>query len=80
VLCTRLARDPAGRLSGELDGRNCRGAEKPARVREHLAHDATGPVELWAYGDSHGDRELLALADHPVMVRARAKRVVLPPM
>jgi phosphoserine phosphatase len=24
---------------------------------------------VWAYGDSRGDRELLAAADHPVWVR-----------
>jgi phosphatidylglycerophosphatase C len=27
-----------------------------------------GPVELWAYGDSAGDRQLLAMADHPSFV------------
>ena len=30
------------------------------------------PFELWAYGDSSGDEELLALADHPTWVGRRA--------
>ena len=29
---------------------------------------ARSDIELWAYGDSAGDRELLACADHPVWV------------
>jgi phosphoserine phosphatase len=31
--------------------------------------------ELWAYGDSAGDEELLALADHPTWVGRRAGRL-----
>ena len=68
VIATRLERDPGGRLTGRLAGLNCRGPEKARRVREWLAgHDLTG-AELWAYGDSPGDAELLAAADHPVRV------------
>ena len=68
VVCTRLERAGDGKLTGRLDGANCRGAEKARRVREWLQeHDLTG-AELWAYGDSKGDDELLALADHPLRV------------
>ena len=68
VVCTTLERAADGKLTGRLDGANCRGAEKARRVREWLqAHDLTG-AELWAYGDSKGDDELLALADHPLRV------------
>jgi len=35
---------------------------------------ADAPFELWAYGDSAGDEELLALADHPTWVGRRAGR------
>ena len=49
-------------------GGNCRGAEKARRLRAYLHSD---DVELWAYGDSAGDTELLAMADHPVRVGAR---------
>lgn len=48
--------------TGQLAGANCYGAEKTRRLnallgeREHYT--------LYAYGDSKGDRELLALADY----------------
>src|SRR5262249_48889542 len=52
-----------GRLTGRLAGPNCYGGEKVARLRALLGDlDA---VELYAYGDSRGDRELLATARHP---------------
>jgi phosphatidylglycerophosphatase C len=47
---------------GNIKGRNCFGQEKVNRL---LA--VTGPKEnfiLYAYGDSRGDRELLAMADY----------------
>ena len=69
VLATRLEVGAEGRLTGRLIGANCRGTEKEARVREWMAnHLGRAPVEIWAYGDSAGDRELLAMADHPVTV------------
>jgi len=68
VVCTRLERTPAGRLTGRLVGRNCRGAEKARRVEEWLAVNMLAHAELWAYGDSAGDRELLSRADRPVWV------------
>ena len=61
VLATRLVVDDAERLTGALDGPNVRAHEKVVRLRRWLGGD---PCELWAYGDSAGDRELLALADH----------------
>jgi HAD superfamily hydrolase (TIGR01490 family) len=63
VLATRLeVRD--GRLTGRIAGRNCYGPEKVARLRALLG-DLRG-FELYAYGDSEGDRQLLAAAQHPV--------------
>lgn len=59
-----------GRCTGRLDGPNCRGPEKVRRLDAWLR--ASGltrdDVTLWAYGDSAGDRDLLAWADHPVWV------------
>jgi phosphatidylglycerophosphatase C len=66
VLATRLEVGSDGRLTGRLAGRNCRGAEKALRLREHLG---AAPVTLYAYGDSRGDRELLAMAQTAVRVR-----------
>jgi phosphatidylglycerophosphatase C len=61
VLATRLEM-VEGRLTGRLAGLNCYGPEKVARLRTLLG-DLAG-VELYAYGDSRGDRELLAAAQH----------------
>lgn len=62
VLATRLALDGDGRVTGSYDGANCYGAEKVRRLREVLG--VCEDYEIYAYGDSLGDRELLALADH----------------
>ena len=70
---TRLAVD-GDAFTGELDGGNCRGPAKAARVASWLAAQglARDAVTLVAYGNSVGDRELLALADRPVRVRSSA--------
>ena len=68
IVCTRLQRGADGRLTGRLVGDNCRGAEKARRVAEWLAAADLGDAELWAYGDSPSDRELLAAADRPIWV------------
>ena len=54
-----------GVATGRLIGGNVRGPEKVRRLDAWLGD---GPVELWAYGDSSGDDELLARADHPTRV------------
>ena len=71
-LCTRLEVDGSGVLTGSMLGPNCRGAEKARRVREVFELET---FEVWAYGDTSGDESLLALADHPVWVGRRARRV-----
>ena len=69
VLCTDVEYGPDGRCTGRLAGGNCRGPEKETRLRTWLSGV---PAVIWAYGDSEGDRELLAMADHPLMVRGLA--------
>lgn len=71
VLSTRLA-VADGRCTGALDGENCRGAQKVERLEAWLGTQGLrrDDVELWAYGDSSGDRELLAAADRGIWVRA----------
>ena len=59
VIGTRLKFSADGRLTPELDGLNCRGAEKVRRLRETYG-DALD-LDL-AYGDTDGDREMLAAA------------------
>lgn len=72
VAATRLELGSGGRYTGRLDGRNCRAAEKVVRLDAWLAERGLHRrhVTLWAYGDSSGDRDLLAVADHPVWVHA----------
>jgi phosphatidylglycerophosphatase C len=73
VLATRVEIGADGRCTGRLHGPNCRGPEKLVRLMRWF--DEAGlersNVETWAYGDSTGDRELLADADHPVWVGRR---------
>lgn len=65
VLAVRLEVGPDGILTGRLDGANCRGPEKVRRLHAWLDEHAggRGSVHVSAYGDSTGDRELLADAD-----------------
>ena len=62
LIGTRLAFDAADRATGGFDGANCRGPEKVARLEtEYGASVRLGA----AYGDTSGDREMLALAARP---------------
>jgi phosphatidylglycerophosphatase C len=60
LIGTRLAFDAADRVTGALDGANCRGPEKARRLREAFGDDVA--LEA-AYGDTDGDREMRALAE-----------------
>ena len=64
LLCSELE-EHDGLLTGRLTGPNCRGAEKVRRLRAWLRDD---DAELWAYGDSSGDDELLAAASHSFLI------------
>jgi phosphatidylglycerophosphatase C len=70
VLCCELA-VADGRLTGAIDGANCRGAEKQRRLERWLAAQGLqrGEVAVWAYGDSAGDRPMLEAADVATWVR-----------
>lgn len=70
VLATRLE-VVDHHCTGRLDGPNCRGPEKARRLAAWFdeAGLARSAVTVWAYGDSRGDDEMLAMADHPVMAR-----------
>jgi phosphatidylglycerophosphatase C len=68
-LGTRLAVDPRGRLTGGYLGKNCRGTEKMRRLDEWIVGRNYGaPPEIFAYGNSRGDRRMLAGATHPFNV------------
>lgn len=67
VLATEAGIGDANRLSGRFSSRNCHGPEKVARILEAFPELKTAREEAYvtAYGDSPGDRELLAFADSP---------------
>lgn len=63
---TRLAVDPLNRLTGGYLGQNCRGEEKLRRLHEWMSTlGVSEDSEIYAYGNSRGDRRLLAGATHP---------------
>jgi HAD superfamily hydrolase (TIGR01490 family) len=49
-----------GTITGKISGRNCYGDEKVCRIREHF--NLADFDHVIAYGDSRGDKEMLALA------------------
>ena len=62
VLATHLESLGDGTTSGRLSGENCYGIEKVRRLEALLG--VRDGFTLYAYGDSRGDRELLAVADY----------------
>jgi phosphatidylglycerophosphatase C len=72
VLGTRLEVGSDGRLTGRLDGANCRGPEKVTRLKAWM-DTLDGPTPtLCAYGDSSGDKEMMALAEVSTWVGRRS--------
>ncbi|HEY6956906.1 MAG TPA: HAD-IB family hydrolase [Flavisolibacter sp.] len=50
-----------GKVTGKILGKNCHGDEKVVRIKE--VYDLTNYNIIAAYGDSGGDKPMLALAD-----------------
>lgn len=61
VLATRIEVSPEGKLTGRLLTPNCYGTQKVVRLLDTFPHRKS--YKLYAYGDSRGDYELLAIAD-----------------
>ncbi len=68
VLATELEVGSGGSCTGRLSGRNCRGAEKERRLRDWMAARGLKGARVFAYGDSAGDDQMLAMANVPVRV------------
>lgn len=62
VLATRLevSKD---RITGRIKGHNCHGEEKVRRIKE--AYNLAEYKDIYCYGDTSGDKPMLALATHP---------------
>ena len=52
-----------GKLTGLFKSNNCYGKEKVHRIAEALKSFERSEYEIEAFGDSHGDKEMLAFAD-----------------
>jgi phosphatidylglycerophosphatase C len=65
-----------GRLTGRLGTKNCYGPEKVRRIK--AAYNLEEFSKIYAYGDSPGDREMLALADCANLVSGKRISPVLP--
>lgn len=70
VIATQLEVGPTGLLTGRLLGENVRAAQKALLLGRLVGSDQ---VTVWAYGDSRGDREMLAMADHPTLLGRRLR-------
>ena len=55
----------ADRITGNISGRNCHGDEKVRRIKEQF--NLSDYQAVYAYGDTSGDRPMLALAQFPFM-------------
>lgn len=52
-----------GKITGKLSGPNCYGEEKECRLKAYL--NISEYNEIYVYGDSPGDKNILKLATHP---------------
>lgn len=68
LLCTEVE-SIDGVCTGEMRGANCRAAEKVKRLESMLG--ALGQYEIYAYGDSEGDAEMLTAATYPAFMPFR---------
>jgi phosphatidylglycerophosphatase C len=74
VVCTEV-RDTPGVCSGEIDGPNCKGADKVVKLTQYLG-GAEAPPASYAYGDSKSDLPVLRWARHGFLVRKDGCREV----
>lgn len=76
-VCAVELEETGGVLTGAMVGGNVRGPAKVRRLEQWLGEPLAG-VELWAYGDSAGDADLLAAATHAVWMGRRRRRAATP--
>ena len=71
VICTRAELDSEGRYTGKI-GKNCKGAEKPVRIRQYL--EENGLEADWSGSRGYGDSR----HDIPMLETAGEQRIVNP--
>lgn len=62
VLIATILQEKDGCITGKLAGNNCNGKEKVGRINKQFILADYNPI--YAYGDSAGDKPMLALAQH----------------
>lgn len=62
LICTQICVDENGMTNGDIDGINCYGPEKVVRLIKLIG--PKNDYQLYAYGDTRGDKEMLELADY----------------
>jgi len=67
VICTKVRWSADGRLSGKLDGSNCKGEEKLRRILEHFSREELTTRGV-VYSDSLSDLPLLSLVPTGVLI------------
>lgn len=68
VIATEIEVNPMRRLTGKLYTRNCYGPEKVMRINQFLQSKLLNFCYSYAYGNSNGDKEMLAYADEAYYV------------
>jgi len=68
VLACEVSFDDSDRCTGQLVNGNCRGAEKERRLKSWMAEQGLVSAVIYAYGDSAGDTQLLAMATWPTRI------------
>ena len=69
-----MAHDSSRVVTGELTHPNVRAEQKRLRLQAWIGEHFQDQPELWAYGNSSGDDQLLEMADHRVWIGKRAER------
>lgn len=67
VIGTQIECDSSNKLTGRFKTLNCNGEEKVNRIKN--TYDNIEDYEIWAFGDSHGDDEMLSLATHKTLIK-----------
>lgn len=72
VIATPIVRDDTGRITGELDGPNCRGEVKRDAVTEYLSQNYPSAHRIF-YSDDVADLALLSVVEEPIFVNPNPK-------
>ncbi len=72
IICTRAGWDEKHRLSGTIQGKNCYGENKLARLIEHFGEQRK-QLHLIGYSDHHADAFFLQWVDQAVAVNPTPK-------